>query len=344
MGMARKAVKRVVKTTPEQASITSTVDPARIEEVRRFNRFYTREIGVLEQGHLHSEFSLAAVRLLYELAHWNDNQADPPTATDVAREMGLDAGYLSRLLRDLVRRRLVKRAPSPADARQHHLRLTSEGRSVSAELEKRARADIATLLAPLSDGKQRLVIDALRTVHASLSAQSRDGASNAVSDTPAFIVRPPRAGDLGWVIARHGALYAREYDWNEEFEALVARIVADYVDHIDPAREACWIAERDGENVGSVFLVQHPEQTGVAKLRLLLVEPSARGLGIGRRLVEECTRFARQAGYHTITLWTNSVLVSALRIYEAAGYRLVDTNPHHSFGHDLVSQTWELAL
>jgi DNA-binding MarR family transcriptional regulator/GNAT superfamily N-acetyltransferase len=351
MSSARKAVKRVMtsvaKGTPKQvptASITSTVDPARIDEVRRFNRFYTREIGVLEQGHLHSEFSLAAVRLLYELAHWNDNRQDPPTATDVAREMGLDAGYLSRLLRDLVRRRLVRRAPSPADARQHHLRLTPEGRRVFTDLEKRASADIAALLAPLSDGKQRLVVDALRTVHASLAAQSHDGVSDAPSDTPAFIIRPPRAGDLGWVVARHGAVYAQEYDWNVEFEGLVARVVADYVEHHDPEREACWIAERDGENVGSIFLVRHPERAGVAKLRLLLVEPSARGLGVGRRLVEECTRFARKAGYHTITLWTNKILVSALRIYAAAGYKVVNEEPHHSFGHDLVSQTWELEL
>jgi len=320
------------------------VDLARIEEVRRFNRFYTREIGVLGQGHLHSEFSLAAVRLLYELAHWSDDHPDPPTATDIAREMGLDAGYLSRLLRDLVRRRLVKRAPSPADARQHHLRLTPEGRSIAADLEKRARADIATLLAPLNDNKQRLVVDALRTVQASLSSASANGAHDVSTEEPAFTIRPPHAGDLGWVVARHGAVYAQEYDWNEEFEGMVARIVADYVEQYDAEREACWIAERGGENVGSIFLVRHPEREGVAKLRLLLVEPSARGLGVGRRLVEECTRFARKAGYHTITLWTNSILVSALRIYEAAGYKRVREEVHHSFGHELTSQTWELEL
>jgi DNA-binding MarR family transcriptional regulator/GNAT superfamily N-acetyltransferase len=320
------------------------VDSARIEEVRRFNRFYTREIGVLEQGHLHSEFSLASVRLIYELAHWSDSRQDPPTATDLAREMGLDAGYLSRLLRDLVRRRLVKRAPSPDDARQHHLRLTLEGRNVSSELEKRARAGIATLLAPLSDNKQQLVVDALRTAQASLSAPVSDGTSDATASAPSFIIRGPRAGDLGWVVQRHGALYAKEYDWNSEFEALVARVVADYAEQHDAEREACWIAERDGVNVGSIFLVRHPERAGVAKLRLLLVDPSARGLGVGRRLVAECTRFARQAGYHTITLWTNSVLVSALRIYEAAGYKLIEETPHHSFGHDLVSQVWELEL
>lgn len=338
MGTTRKAVKHTIKQAAKKTPAAPAADAARIEEVRRFNRFYTREIGVLEQGHLHSEFPLAVVRLLYELAHWNDERQDLPTATDVAREMDLDAGYMSRLLRDLERRRLVKRAPSPSDARQHHLRLTPEGRNVSADLEKRARADVATLLRPLSDNKQRLMIDALRTVQASLSTHTVDAGS------PAFILRPPRAGDLGWVVARHGALYTQEYGWNEQFEALVARIVADYAEQHDAQREACWIAERDGENAGSIFLVRHPDRPGVAKLRLLLVEPSARGLGVGRGLVDECTRFARQAGYHTITLWTNSVLVSALRIYEAAGYKMIEETPHRQFGPELMSQTWELVL
>lgn len=338
------ATRRTSSDTDTPAHGTPPVDPARIDAMRRFNRFYTREIGVLEQGHLHSEFPLVGVRLLYELVHWNDVRDDPPTATDLAREMGLDAGYLSRLLRDLVRKRLVKRTPSLADARQHHLQLTAEGRNVAADLEKRAQDDIATLLAPLSENKQRLVIDALRTVQASLSTKSDDNVHDTSAQSPAFIIRAPRAGDLGWVVARHGAVYAQEYGWNAEFEALVARVVADFVDNYDPTREACWIAERDGENVGSIFLVRHPERPGVAKLRLLLVEPSARGLGVGRRLVEECTRFARASGYHTVTLWTNKILVSALRIYEAAGYKVVKEEPHHSFGHDLVSQTWELAL
>jgi DNA-binding MarR family transcriptional regulator/GNAT superfamily N-acetyltransferase len=326
----------------KQKAGTGADTSKRVDEIRRFNRFYTREIGVLEPGHLASDFSLAEVRVLYELAHSSDAGGTAPTATAICRTLGLDAGYLSRLLSELVHRRLVKKTASPADGRQHHLQLTARGREVFAELEDRARASISALLAPLDDRKQRLVVDALRTVQAVLAPGSMGQVRE--SGQPPFIVRAPRPGDLGWVVQRHGALYAKEYGWDVQFEALVARIVADYVDHFDPAREACWIAERDGENVGSVFLVQHPERAGVAKLRLLLVEPSARGLGVGRRLVEECTRFARQSGYHTITLWTNSVLTSALRIYEAAGYKLIEENPHHSFGHDLVSQTWELAL
>lgn len=316
----------------------------RIEAVRRFNRFYTREIGVLEQGHLRSEFSLGAVRVLYELAHWKDARRDPPTATDVGRELGLDAGYLSRLLRDLEERGLVARTQSSIDGRQQYLRLTSAGANVFGELEQRARDGVAALLAPLSESRQRRLLDALLAAQASLSASGDSAIGDSAVRSPAFVIRAPRAGDLGWVVERHGALYAKEYGWDEQFEALVARIVADYAEQHDPRREACWIADRGGQNVGCVFLVKHPERAGTAKLRLLLVDPSARGLGVGRRLVEECTRFARQAGYHTITLWTNSVLVSALRIYKAAGYELVEETPHHSFGHDLVSQTWELAL
>jgi len=321
----------------------------RIEIVRRFNRFYTRQIGALDRGHLDSPFSLGEVRVLYELAHWADAHRQPPTATDLGRQLGLDAGYLSRLLRDFERRGLVERTPSSSDGRQQLLQLTTEGRTTVADLEARARADVAALLASLGDEEQRRLLAAMQTVEAVLAPTSDGRPPPAgAAGAPPFILRPPHAGDFGWVVARHGALYAREYGWDERFEALVARIVADFVEHQDARRERCWIAERDGENgpenVGSVFLVRHPEREGVAKLRLLLVDPSARGLGVGRRLVDECTRFARHAGYHTITLWTNSVLVSARRIYEAAGYRLVDESPHHSFGHDLVGQTWELAL
>lgn len=309
--------------------------------MRRFNRFYTRRIGALDREHLHSPFSLTEVRVLYELAHWTRTGSAPPAASDVGRALGLDAGYLSRMLRDLEQRGLVERTQSPSDGRQSHLRLTDAGRDTFAELDARASSAVAEHLAALADGEQRRLVDAMRTVE-TLLHPAKDNATAAAATT--YVIRPPHAGDLGWVVARHGALYAEEHRWDERFEALVARIVADFVEHFDPPRERCWIAERNGENVGSVFLVRHPERPGVAKLRLLLVEPSARGLGVGRRLVDECSRFARLAGYQTITLWTNSVLTSARRIYEAVGYRLVDETPHQSFGQDLVGQTWELAL
>ncbi|MFL5578568.1 MAG: GNAT family N-acetyltransferase [Gemmatimonadaceae bacterium] len=324
---------------------TSHVPGERVAAVRRFNRFYTRQIGVLDEGHLQSPYSLGEVRVLYELAHWAAAGRGAPAAADVARELGLDAGYLSRLLRDFERRDFVERTPSPDDGRQSHLRLTAAGQAAFADLDARAHDDVAALLGALSDGEQRRLLGAMATVEAVLArTPGSDAALGGGHGGPPYLLRPPHAGDLGWVVARHGALYAAEYAWDERFEALVARIVADFVEHHEPKRERCWIAERDGENVGSVFLVRHRERPGVAKLRLLLVDPSARGLGIGGRLVDECTRFARHAGYHTITLWTNSVLTSARRIYEAAGYRLVEEAPHHSFGHDLVGQTWELTL
>ena len=329
----------------ERARATDSGTSERVAAVRRFNRFYTRRIGALGERHLHSPFSLAEVRLLYELAHWSSTEAAAPTATGIARELGLDAGYLSRLLRRLERRGLVERTPSARDGRQHHLHLTAAGRTTCADLDARARDDVAALLAPLDSTEQGRLLEAMRIVETMLApTPGPSGRPARVEGAPPYLLRPPSHGDLGWVVERHGAVYAREYGWDERFEALVARIVADFVEHHDPSVERCWIAERDGEKVGSVFLVRHPERQGVAKLRLLLVEPSARGLGIGGRLVDECTHFARQAGYHTITLWTNSVLVSARRLYEAAGYRLVYEEPHHSFGHDLVGQTWELTL
>jgi DNA-binding MarR family transcriptional regulator/GNAT superfamily N-acetyltransferase len=303
--------------------------------MRRFNRLYTRQIGALDEGHLQSPFSLTEVRVLYELAH-----RDAPTATELGHDLQLDAGYLSRLLRSFEERGLIERAPSPVDGRRSHLRLSPAGQAAFAPLDERASAAIAALLAPLSPGGRRRLIDAMRTIETLLG---EDGASAPGASRP-WLLRTHRPGDLGWVVQRHGALYAEEYGWDERFEGLVAGIVAHFVEHLDPARERCWIAEWEGVNVGSVFLVRHPEREGVAKLRLLLVEPSARGLGIGHRLVDECLRFARHAGYHTITLWTNSVLVAARRIYEAAGFHLVDEEPHHSFGHDLVGQTWERAI
>ena len=301
----------------------------RIECVRVFNRFYTQRIGILEDGYLRSPFSLAQARVLYELAHRNE-----PAAGELARDLALDPGYVSRILRGFERGGLIERRPSPRDGRQRLLTLTAHGREVFSPLEEASRAQVSEMLGALSEGKQRRLTAAMREVQELLD----DGADPVVP----YLLRPHRPGDMGWVVQRHGVLYAQEYGWDETFEGLVAEIVAAFIRDEDPKRDRCWIAERDGENVGSVFLVKHPERPGVAKLRLLLVEPSARGLGIGRRLVEECIRVARQAGYHTITLWTNSVLVSARRIYEAAGFRLVHEEPHHSFGHDLIGQTWEL--
>jgi len=299
----------------------------RVAAVRRFNRFYTSKIGVLH--YLGSDFSLAEVRVLYELAH----RADPPAATELCRELGVDAGYLSRLLRGFERRGLISRTRSQADGRRSHLALTAAGRAAFAPLGARSRDEVTALLAPLADADQRRLVEAMDTIESVLGGA--DG-------TPPFTLRPHRPGDMGWVVHRHGALYAEEFGWDERFEALVATIVAKFIERYDPARERCWIAEKDGERIGSVFLVKRSKTA--AQLRLLLVEPNARGLGVGARLVAECERFARQAGYRTIVLWTNSVLVAARRIYEAAGYRLTHKERHTSFGHELVGETWEKAL
>ena len=303
-----------------------------VAQVRRFNRFYTRLVGALDEGHLHSSFSLAETRVLYELAH-----ADGLTATQLSRDLRLDPGYLSRILRGFERRGLAERAPSPTDGRRSFLRLTPKGRSTFDDLNARASEVVADVLEPLADTQRRKLLDSMRTIESLL------GDTGTAQQAP-FVLRPHRPGDMGWVVHRQAVLYAQEYGWDETYEALISRIVADFIDRFDPKRERCWIAERGGETVGSVFLIKHPERTGVAQLRLLYVERSARGLGIGRRLVHECTQFARQTGYRTITLWTNSVLTSARKIYEAEGYRLVREEPHHSFGHDLVGQTWELEL
>jgi DNA-binding MarR family transcriptional regulator/GNAT superfamily N-acetyltransferase len=301
----------------------------RVETVRAFNRFYTQQIGVLEDGYLDSPFSVSQARVLYELAHRQE-----PTAAEIARDLGLDAGYLSRMLRGFERAGLLRKRSSAQDGRQRLLSLTARGHEAFAPLDVASREQIAAMLGDLSVDEQRRLLGAIQTVGRLLGGAKEANAP--------YLLRPHRPGDMGWVVQRHGALYADEYAWDESFEALVAEIVAHFLRHFDVKRERCWIAERDGENIGSVFLVRDPEREGVAKLRLLLVEPSARGLGVGRRLVDECIRFARQAGYARIALWTNSVLVSARRIYEAAGFRLVHEEPHHSFGHDLIGQTWEV--
>ena len=302
----------------------------RIGAVRRFNRFYTRQIGVLQEGLLGSPFSLTEVRVLYELAH-----RDRPTAADLGRELGLDAGYLSRILRGFERRGLIEKARSHADGRETLLSLTKKGQRTFAPLDARSSAEIGGLLGRLSPHKQARLVEAMRTVEGLL------GGAEPEPQTP-FLLRSHQPGDMGWVVHRHGVLYAREYGWDERFEALVAEIAAAFILNFDPKRERCWIAERDGEIVGSVFLVKKSKT--VAQLRLLLVEPAARGLGLGSRLVGECERFARQVGYRKIVLWTNSVLRAARHIYEEAGYRLAHEERHHSFGHDLIGETWELDL
>ncbi|MEO8563806.1 MAG: helix-turn-helix domain-containing GNAT family N-acetyltransferase [bacterium] len=308
---------------------------ADVDRVRQFNRFYTRVVGALDEAHLETPYSLAEGRVLFELAHRTS-----PTAAVVGAELGLDAGYLSRLLRRLERRRLIKRTRSPADGRESHLALTAAGRAAFRSLDTRASDAIAGLLEPLDADARRRLVGATETIGSLLGAPSAKGAAA----TPAVVLRPPRSGDLGWVVFRHGELYAREYGWNQHFMALVARVVADYVDAFDPARDCCWIAELHGERVGSVFVTKDPTRPGVAKLRLLLVEQGARGHGIGRRLVDECTRFARDAGYHTISLWTNSVLTAARKIYTEAGYHMVKEEPNDSFGKKLTAETWEMPL
>jgi DNA-binding MarR family transcriptional regulator/N-acetylglutamate synthase-like GNAT family acetyltransferase len=300
-----------------------------VQAVRRFNRFYTRRIGVLDEGLVQSPFSLAEARVLYELAHRQE-----PTASELSKELRLDAGYLSRLLRRLEEQGLVERQPAPGDARQSHLRLSRRGRDSFAELDARSHAEVAALLGELAPPGRSHLVQAMGRI------ESLWGGVPAGSEP--YLLRPHQPGDMGWIVHRHGALYAQEYGWNEEFEGLVAGIVAQFLEHFDPKRERCWIAEKDGEIVGSVLLVK--KAATISQLRLLLVEPAARGLGLGKRLVAECIRFSRLAGYRKVVLWTNDVLHAARHLYEQAGFRLVKQEPHHSFGHDLVSQTWELTL
>ena len=310
---------------------------AHVAALRSFNRFYTRRIGVLDERLYGTPFTLPQTRVLWELAHH-----DGITASELARLLDLDAGYLSRLLAALKSKRLVRAQRSPADARQSVLTLTAAGRRAFAPMDAHSQAQVNALLAPLDEPNRRRLLHATGTIESLLGAPRDDRAP--------YLLRAPQPGDIGWVVARHGAIYAHEYGWDLTFEGLVASIAGRFVERFDAKREACWIAERDGQNVGCVFLVQardektdKPER-GVAQLRLLLVEPSARGLGVGARLVAECERFARQAGYRRIKLWTQSTLLAARAIYAKAGYRLVGTEPHHSFGADLVGEMWELAL
>jgi DNA-binding MarR family transcriptional regulator/N-acetylglutamate synthase-like GNAT family acetyltransferase len=301
----------------------------RVADVRRFNRFYTRQIGLLQEAYLKSPFSLSEVRVLYELAH-----RERPTATELGRDLGLDAGYLSRILRGFQKRGMLKRTQSEDDGRQSHLALTPRGEAAFAPLNTRSRDEIGAMLGTLPATEQARLVQAMHTIEGILGAQPE-------RKVP-YLLRPHKPGDMGWVVHRHAALYAQEYGWDERFEALVAGIVKQFIERYDPKRERCWIAEKDGEIVGSAFLITHSKT--VAQLRLMLVEPKARGLGIGARLVDECILFAREKGYRKITLWTNSILLAARHIYKKAGFRLVHKERHHSFGHALVGETWDLPL
>jgi DNA-binding MarR family transcriptional regulator/GNAT superfamily N-acetyltransferase len=301
----------------------------RIQEVRQFNRAYTRLIGLLHEGLLDTPFSLTQARVLFELAH-----RDLPAASDLSKELQLDAGYLSRILRGFERSGLVAKAESRVDGRQNLLSLTAQGRRVFAELDARSRKEVEILLSRLDPVEQIRLIALMHSIEKLLGI----GAEPKVP----YLLRSHQPGDMGWIVHRHGALYSQEYGWNEDFEALVAEFVAKFIRNYDANREHCWIAERDGEIVGSVFLVEQSKFT--ARLRLLFVEPKARGLGIGSRLVGECIRFAQRTGYRSITLWTNNVLHAARHIYKKAGFDLVREEPHYSFGHNLVAETWKLNL
>ncbi|HEX9579971.1 MAG TPA: helix-turn-helix domain-containing GNAT family N-acetyltransferase [Gemmatimonadales bacterium] len=300
----------------------------RVAAVRGFNRFYTRRIGVLQEHLLASPFSLAQARVLYELAHRDD-----ASATDLGRDLALDAGYLSRILHGFRRRGFVVRTASPLDGRRGLLRLTPLGRRAFAGLDAASRAQVGTMLGALTLAEQSRLIQAMADVQVLLGA-GRTGAP--------VVLRSHRAGDMGWVVERHGVVYSREFGWGERFEGLVAGIVSDFLRTREPQRERCWIAERDGVRVGSVFLVRRSERVG--QLRLLLVEPEARGLGVGAALVAACLAFARKAGYRKVRLWTVDLLHGARRLYQRAGFTLVREERVTSFGRDLAGQVWELVL
>jgi DNA-binding MarR family transcriptional regulator/GNAT superfamily N-acetyltransferase len=309
--------------------MSSQLSDDQIAAVRAFTRFYTRKLGILDQHLMKSPFSLSEARVLYELAHRDDL-----AAKDLGGELGLDPGYLSRILQKLDDSGLIARKPLPSDRRQVRLSLTAKGRQAFAKLDRSSHDEVAGMLGRLGNGERAALVHAMATIAKTLEPETRA--------RPAFLLRSHRPGDIGWIVSRHGAVYAQEFGWDITFEALVAEIAAQFIRSHDPAREHCWIAEMDGEPVGSIFLVKGSDE--VAKLRLLLLEKKARGLGIGRALTEQCIRFAREAGYSSITLWTQSILLAARGIYQRAGFRRIAEEPHHSFGVDLVGETWELKL
>jgi len=300
-----------------------------VAAIRRFNRSYTRKIGVLQEHVYHRPLSLAEARVLYELAN-----RERPTASELADALALDRGYLSRILKGFEHRNLLRRTDGSDDRRKSFLALTAKGKREFARINEESNRQVAAMIGGLPRGDQQRMVTAMNTIESLLGPPAK-------SDD-AFIIRPPAPGDYGWAIERHGSLYAQEYGWNEEFEGLVAEIVARFIKKFDPKRERCWIAERNGQNAGCVFLVRRSDH--VAQLRCLLVEPSARGHGIGDRLVQECIRFAGECGYRKIMLWTNDILHAARRIYEKHGFKLTEEESHRSFGHDLIGQTWELKL
>jgi DNA-binding MarR family transcriptional regulator/GNAT superfamily N-acetyltransferase len=321
-------------------TIPAVNDP--VQAVRRFNRFYTRQIGVLQEHLLHSQFSLTEVRVLYELAH-----REKVTALELREELGLDRGYLSRMLQNFENQGWIRTKPSPEDGRRIFLSLTGKGRKVFGPLDRRSSEEVSAMLSRLSRSERERLLSAMHEIRRVLDGSTRTGETPVaplrghVQGVNGYILRSHRPGDMGWVVERHGELYWNEYGYDERFEALVAEIVSEFIQKFDPKRERCWIAEKDGERVGAIFLVKKSKT--VAKLRLLLVEPSARGLGIGKRLVAECVNFARAAGYKEVLLWTQSELHAARHLYEQAAFKRIAQKPHQSWGRkDLVAETWEL--
>jgi DNA-binding MarR family transcriptional regulator/GNAT superfamily N-acetyltransferase len=305
----------------------------RITAVRSFNRFYTRQIGVLRKKFLDSPYSLGEARVLYEIASGHSL-----TATDIGRALDLDAGYLSRVLRNFERRGLVRRTASTTDARQSHLTLSARGREAYGPLEQRSQRDTGTMLDKLAPADQARLIAAMQTIESLLGGET----SASAPARRAYRLRAPMPGDFGWIVKRNAEIYADEYGWTAPFEGVCSQIVADFANKFDPKRERCWIAEMDGENVGSIMLAKESDDT--ARIRLLLLDPKARGLGVGARLVDECIRFARRADYKKITLWTHSVLTAARHIYQKAGFRLTRTEQHRSWGKPVISEHWDLEL
>jgi DNA-binding MarR family transcriptional regulator/N-acetylglutamate synthase-like GNAT family acetyltransferase len=306
------------------------VSQHRIAAVRSFNRFYTRQIGVLRKTYLDSSYSLGEMRVLYEIEHQGAR-----TATDIARALDLDAGYLSRVLRNFEKIGFITRKPGADDARQSQLALTARGAKTFAPFERRSQQQVNAMIGKLGASDQARLVAAMETIETLLAGEAKA--------KPDYILRAPKHGDFGWIVARHAELYAQEYGWTDPFEGLCAQIVADFVNKYDATWERCWIAEMNGENVGCVMLVKD-DVPGVARIRLLIVDPKARGLGLGQRLTDKCVKFAREADYKKITLWTHSILKAARHVYEKAGFKLMRSEKHKSWGKPVVSEHWDMNL